>query len=214
MENMTDSIIEDKKLNMQKVRPFLKLELKPSVVHLKTLLDDTLAMIKDTAAKRGIKLSMELGEVPKIVRVDAQKLKQAIYNLLSNALKFTPRGGEVFLKVQTVDCIVRSGRRRGDSKDTHIVESKIDGCGAVGTDLERCIEFSVSDNGIGIKADDLERIFDLFEQVEGVSSGHEAHGTGLGLFFAKRLVAFHGGIIWAESNGEGRGATFNILLPG
>ena len=73
-------------------------------------------------------------------------------------------------------------------------------------------EFSVSDTGIGIKAEDLQRVFDRFAHLEAVKST-ERRGTRLGLALAKHLVELHGGAIRAESGGPGQGATFTISLP-
>jgi len=70
----------------------------------------------------------------------------------------------------------------------------------------------VTDTGIGIKPEDLPRLFSEFTQLEASDTKHH-EGTGLGLALTKRLVELHGGRIWAESEGEGRGSTFTILLP-
>lgn len=71
---------------------------------------------------------------------------------------------------------------------------------------------SVTDNGIGISPENRDRIFGAFEQVN-TSPGGKALGTGLGLTLARRMVELHGGRIWVESEGEGKGSTFSFLLP-
>ena len=78
--------------------------------------------------------------------------------------------------------------------------------------LEKCIRISVTDTGIGIRPEDLERIFSPFEQAEN-SASRNYQGTGLGLSLTKSLVELHGGKIWAESKGEGEGSAFSLLLP-
>ena len=70
-------------------------------------------------------------------------------------------------------------------------------------------EITVADTGIGLEAGDLERIFLPFEQVTG-SKGKANEGTGLGLTLVRRLVELHGGRIWVESAGLGKGSTFHV----
>ena len=74
------------------------------------------------------------------------------------------------------------------------------------------IDISVQDSGIGIKGEDLQRIFNPFEQVESSTTRRFA-GTGLGLSLTRRLVELHGGKIWVESEGEGKGSRFTFLIP-
>jgi signal transduction histidine kinase len=86
---------------------------------------------------------------------------------------------------------------------------RIELCGAPG---EEGIELSVSDTGIGIPEEELERVFDRFAQVD-ASATRKHEGTGIGLALAKELVDLHGGRISAESEGPGRGSTFRVFLP-
>jgi signal transduction histidine kinase len=76
----------------------------------------------------------------------------------------------------------------------------------------KCVKFVVSDSGVGINPADLERIFEHFEQADG-SSRKRFQGTGLGLFLCKRYVELHGGCIWADTAGEGKGSTFSFVIP-
>ncbi|MCP4298390.1 MAG: hypothetical protein GY786_22620, partial [Proteobacteria bacterium] len=74
------------------------------------------------------------------------------------------------------------------------------------------ITISVTDTGIGIKPQDLDDIFNPFEQVEN-SISRRYQGTGLGLSLTRSLVELHGGRIWAESDGDGKGSRFSFILP-
>ena len=74
------------------------------------------------------------------------------------------------------------------------------------------IDISVRDTGIGFKKEDAKRIFAPFEQVEN-SASRKYQGSGLGLPLAKKFVELHGGQIWAESEGEGKGSKFNFVIP-
>jgi signal transduction histidine kinase len=78
---------------------------------------------------------------------------------------------------------------------------------------DRWIEIAVTDTGVGIPSEDQERIFHPFEQADS-SSRRRHQGTGLGLPLTKSLVELHGGAIWVESEGEGKGCTFTFIIPG
>jgi signal transduction histidine kinase len=164
-----------------------KMSLEPSPIVLKTLLGNSLTMVKEKAAKHGISLSLDLDGVPEVITGDERKLRQVFYNLVSNAVKFTLDGGAVRLKV------------RWDQ-------------GEPLSDQAGRIRISVADTGIGIKKGDLERIFEPFEQVDS-SITRKYQGTGLGLPLARRFVELHGGKLWAESEGEGKGSTFHVVVP-
>ena len=184
--SLVDDILDLAKVESGK----LKLEL--ADIDLRLLLENSLVMIKEKALKHGIELSVEVNGIPNSVRADERKLKQIVYNLLSNAAKFTPDGGRISLA---------AGACSGDPGDLHLH----------GVDPSRFIQISVSDNGIGLKPEDLERVFQPFEQA---AQGHsKTQGTGLGLSLTRQLVELHGGRIWAQSAGMHQGATFRFILP-
>jgi signal transduction histidine kinase len=174
-----------------------KLELTLGEVDPKTLVERSLMMIGEKALKQEIRVVHKCEGLPGTIRADERKLKQILYNLLSNAVKFTPDGGEIRV---TVDSIPEAGSRSPD------LEHKKNPSG------ESAIMFSVSDTGIGISKKDLERIFEPFEQVDSSASRKYA-GTGLGLSLTRSLVELHGGRIWAESEGEGKGSRFAFVIP-
>ncbi|MBI9092123.1 MAG: cache domain-containing protein [Desulfobacterium sp.] len=163
-----------------------KLELESADVNLKILLENSLVMIKEKAMKNNIKLSTDIVDIPETIVVDERKIKQVLYNLLSNAVKFTPKGGNIYLASKKVKA----------SEDGNM----------------DFVEIDVTDTGIGLKSDDLERIFGHFEQVES-SASRKFQGTGLGLSLTRQLVELHSGRIWVESNGEGKGSTFRVVIP-
>ena len=151
-----------------------KLEFRPSLVNIRDLLENSLTMIKEKALKHSIEIKTDFNDIPESIEADERRLKQILYNLLSNAEKFTQEN------------LLNS--------DTNY------------------LQISVKDSGIGLKKEDLERIFESFEQIENAAS-RRFQGTGLGLSLTKCLVELHGGRIWAKSEGEGKGATFNFTLP-
>jgi signal transduction histidine kinase len=189
-----------------------KFKLESSEVNLKLLLENSLMMVKEKTLKHGIRIATKLDGVPETVWGDERKLKQILYNLLSNAVKFTPDGGEVDLEARMVDCLIREGRRRGDPNRLQVIKARVKGEHIHNRGLKKCIQISVSDTGIGIKSEDQGKIFNPFEQVEN-SASRRFQGTGLGLSLSKSLVELHGGKIWMESEGEGKGSVFRFVIP-
>ena len=143
--------------------------------------------------KRNIKISKEIVDIPESIHADDTNLKQILYNLLSNAVKFTPNGGSIHL-----------GANRLSNAD---IQAKNDNASS-----KEYIQISIKDSGIGLKKEDLTKIFQPIEQVEN-SSSRQFQGTGLGLSLAKSLVELNGGKIWAESDGEDLGSMFSFSLP-
>ena len=189
-----------------------KLELESSDISLKTLLENSLVMIAEKAMKHNIKLSTHIDGIPETITADERKLKQILYNLLSNAVKFTPDGGKVDLEAQMVDCVIQGGRRLEDPEGLQVIKVRVKGEPVHNRKSRKCLQISVSDTGIGIKSEDQGHIFNPFNQVEN-SASRRFQGTGLGLSLSKSLVELHGGRIWVESEGEGQGSTFSLILP-
>ncbi|MDY6933380.1 MAG: ATP-binding protein [Spirochaetota bacterium] len=184
-----------------------KLELEPTEIKIDKLLENSIIMVKEKALKHRLMLSSNTDGIPDYINADERKLKQIIYNLLSNAVKFTPDGGSVSLIARHLtytdgNFITQEGKKITLSMPNN------------GIDVNggNFIQISVIDTGIGIKEEDLDRIFDPFEQVDG-SFTRNYQGTGLGLPLSKRLVELHNGRIWAESKGEGEGSCFTFIIP-
>lgn len=162
-----------------------RLDLVIAPVDLRALLEGSLTMIREKARKHRISLRLQIGDLPPEFAGDERKLKQILYNLLANAVKFTHDGGTIALSAGL----------------TQMAET-----GA------QAVSVNVVDTGIGIDPADIERIFDPFEQVES-SASRRFEGTGLGLSLTRRLVEAHGGRIRAESFGQDRGSRFTVTLP-
>jgi len=189
-----------------------KLEISLSAVDVRGLLNNSLSMVKEKTLKNGIRLKHSYDGIPEILRVDERKIKQILYNLLFNAVKFTSSGGEIRLDARAIDGVVRQGQRWHDNSDIQIFEHPLNGSEVDDGRIKPCIQVSVSDTGIGIASEDHERIFNAFEQVES-SKRRKYDGTGLGLCLTKKLVELHGGKIWVESDGLEKGSTFRFVIP-
>ena len=162
-----------------------KMELQLSPVVVGDLLTGSLVMIKEKAMKHGITLKTDIPEELSHFEMlaDERKFKQILFNLLSNASKFTPAGGAITL----------SARRMAEGKG-------------------EVIQVSVKDTGIGITPENQGKVFESFYQVSG-SLTSKTSGTGLGLPLARSFVKLHGGRMWVESEGDGMGSQFYFTLP-
>ena len=189
-----------------------KMPLDLSAIHVHRLLEWSESIIREKALERGLHVFKEMGKAPETIMADEAKVRKILSNLLSNAGKFSPHGGRIHIAAKAVQVQVRPGLRKGDSIGLSIVQKVVEGKENNIGDKKSFVEFAVSDSGIGIKAEDLERIFNPFEQADG-SMDRPFDGAGLGLSLARSFVELHGGKIWAESEGEGKGSTFRLIIP-
>lgn len=161
-----------------------KLLLDIHVIDIVEVLRLAVASARILAEKKSLQIDFELPLSPQKVSGDSCRLQQVFWNLLTNAIKFTPIGGRIFVKLDVVDGLKRKKLARVQIKDT----------------------------GIGIKSEFLGRIFERFSQAD--SSMARVHGgLGLGLAIVKSLVEMQNGNVSVESEGEGLGATFTVSLP-
>ncbi|HVV84569.1 MAG TPA: HAMP domain-containing sensor histidine kinase [Kofleriaceae bacterium] len=140
--------------------------------------------------KRGIALATEIA-APLRVAGDRRQIRQVLWNLVSNAVKFTPDGGRIVVGVRIGPLVPEGVSTRPDARLAAHVE--------------------VTDSGIGIPREQLPHIFEPFFQVDS-SSTREYGGSGLGLTLAKAYVEAHGGRMWVDST-PGRGSTFVASFP-
>ncbi len=189
-----------------------RLSLELSVVDLRSLIENSIKVLQPESLKHGVPLDTDIGDISAYITADQRKLEQILYNLLSNGLKFTPEGGKVCLTTRQVYCHVRQARRSKDGNNRLIVAVSSETPEDLDTTKRKAIKFSISDTGIGIEQEDQKRIFNSFEQVDG-SSSRQYGGAGLGLSLAQRLVELHGGRIWVDSEGTGKGSTFSFVIP-
>ena len=158
--------------------------------------------IREAADEKKIKLTLDLQPDMPPITADQGKFRQIVLNLLKNAVNFTPDRGSVVLAAKTF----KRSSFEGSDSGAPVARSR-----AADT-LTDFLNISVTDTGIGIKAEDQERIFSVFEQAD-TSTVRIIGGTGLGLACAKKLVTMHGGKISVRSEGENRGCRFTVMLP-
>jgi signal transduction histidine kinase len=189
-----------------------KLKLDKSEINIPMLMENSLNMVSEKAKKRAIRISCKTDPVLQKFTADERRIKQVLYNLLFNAVKFTPEGGAVNVSVKSIECLSRAGRRREDSEALQIILDPLIPEKSDSMNCAKCIEFAVSDDGIGVRPEDHKRIFNRFEQADS-SITKKYNGTGLGLSLSRNIVQLHGGQIWVESEGVGKGSTFRFVLP-
>lgn len=156
-----------------------KLRLEVDPVDLSLVVETTIQSLTLSATAKMVRIASVLESQDTSVLGDALRIRQIVSNLLTNAIKFTPKDGSVQVTLRRLDSDV---------------------------------ELSVTDSGQGITPEFLPHVFDIFRQ-EDAGMNRRSHGLGLGLAIVKKLVELHGGRVWAESEGLGRGASFFVRLP-
>ncbi len=178
----------------------MTLELEP--VRASSMFVNSLSIVRERAASRDIRLTLDADEEMGSMLADVRRVKQIVYNLLSNAVKFTGAGGRVTLRTDRVpraDVGSLSNVWRGRSFP--FPEST----------FSEFIKISVTDTGIGISPEGLTQLFKPFSQVDG-GLARQFEGTGLGLAMVKILAELHGGAVAVES-APGEGSRFTAWLP-
>jgi PAS domain S-box-containing protein len=179
-----------------------KMTLDLELVDFPSLLADSMSVIKEIAATRGIRLEMETAPDLGPLQADPRKVKQILYNLLSNAVKFTEEGGRVTLRAGIVPH-AKAGQLSGLGLGRSFPFSD--------NEFVEFLEVSVADTGIGISPEGLERLFIPFSQVDS-GLARKFEGTGLGLSMVKLLAELHEGTVAVQST-VGEGSCFTAWLP-
>lgn len=155
-----------------------KIQLSKKRVDVWQVVEDSAATARPMVEEANHQLAVDCPQSMLHVDADHQRLVQVFGNLLANACRYTPRGGQIEIRA-----------RAGDEG----------------------VEVVVADNGIGIPAAKLPKIFDMFAQVDG--GGGRRGGLGIGLTLVQRIVELHGGRVVAVSDGENQGSQFCVYLP-
>lgn len=150
-----------------------------SLHELESLISNAVEQVQPILQARRHHLEIDLAPEAGYVLADEKRLVQILSNLLNNAAKFTPAGGNIVLRTE-----VHQDR----------------------------IALSVQDDGIGMRPELQLRVFDLFSQAERTSDRSHG-GLGLGLALVKSLAGLHGGEVFCNSEGLGKGSVFTVMLP-
>lgn len=163
-----------------------KIKLNPKEIDLKWVVETVLPTFEPQLKLKGLSLTIDISEGLPLIYGDEERIREILINLLSNAVKFTNKGGI-------------------------IISAKLSERGVKPGEPPLFMEMCVEDTGIGIKEEDIGKIFDKFVQVD-LTSVRQYEGTGLGLSIARGLVSLHKGIIWVTSKVE-EGSKFCFTLP-
>ncbi len=172
-------------LDMSKIESG-KVELTPEETDITALIETTVSTFKPALEEKNLTIAFDFAADLPPVFIDDDKTRQILNNLLSNAVKFTEQGGIT-------------------------IHARPSGIGIQPGEKPLFVEICVEDTGIGIKKEDMGKLFDKFSQID-VSTIRQYEGTGLGLSIARGLVVLHKGIIWAESE-FGKGTKLIFTLP-
>jgi PAS domain S-box-containing protein len=173
MVRMVDDLLDVSRITRGKV------DLHREPVELTEVVAKAIEMASPLIEQRRHELDVAVAQCGLRISVDPGRFAQVIANVLTNAAKYTEKGGRIAIAAARVD---------------------------------ECVELAVRDSGIGIDADMLPRVFELFVQ-ERQALDRSQGGLGLGLSIVKSLVELHGGTVRADSPGQGRGTTITIRVP-
>ncbi|MEH6889560.1 cell wall metabolism sensor histidine kinase WalK [Bacillus sp. JJ864] len=132
----------------------------------------------EMSKEQNVSFKRSFSKRTRFIEIDEDKVTQVLYNIISNALKYSPEGGTITYRLR---------------------------------EREDMLEISISDQGMGIPKENVDKIFERFYRVDKARS-RKLGGTGLGLAIAKEMIQAHGGSIWAKSE-EGKGTTIYFTLP-
>ena len=172
------------------------LQLRREPVDLAPLIREVLAGFEAQADEKNIHVDFQAVDV-ETIQADPSRLREVLTNVLSNALRYSPRGGEVKVGLTESNTGVERDALRGEAVHLHRTQVQVS---------KRTVTVFVQDSGPGISAADLPHVFDRFYK------SSDSGGMGLGLSIARYLVEAHGGKIWAESK-PGEGTKISFALP-
>jgi signal transduction histidine kinase/ActR/RegA family two-component response regulator len=170
----------------------LELECGPTAIA--PLCRSSLAFIKQQALNKRIQIQTQIPQDLPDIWIDERRIRQVLINLLNNAVKFTPEGGNVTLEATLAVNSAMASLVSDSSPST-----------------QTCLRIAIIDNGIGITPENIPKLFQPFIQVDSALN-RQYEGTGLGLALVKRLVELHGGRVSLTSE-FGKGSCFTIDLP-
>lgn len=174
-----------------------KMDFKFEMMKMEPVIDFVKTSLEEMAKEKNLILKTRIADNSVDIYADSRRLEQVLTNLVSNAIKFTPEGGQVEIRTEIVDARDINYVERFDSELKQLSGKYLMVC--------------VKDNGIGISQENLVKVFDKFAQIES-SLSRKVGGSGLGLPIARQLLEAHNGTIWCNSKPD-KGSSFYFVLP-
>ena len=181
MDELVDDLVDASELGLA------SLDLRLERTNLPEVIAASMVAAQDLIEQRRLTVGLNLAHDLPPVMADPGRLEQVLMNLLDNACKYTPEGGQISITAEL----------RDDGQDA-----------SAGSSL---VVVSVQDTGVGMTTEEQDRVFDLFYRADNPLS-LEAGGAGIGLAISRSIVEAHGGDIWVESE-PGAGSVFRFTLP-
>ena len=209
-----------------------QLRLNVLAVNLISVMEAALEAVRPLAEPKDIQLNTVLDTSIGSVYGDPARLQQIVWNLLTNAIKFTPKGGRVEVRLSkhfglpisdfgvgatsTTISTSQSNDLRFESDSENLDSANTDESNNLKSKIQnpksQYAQIQVIDTGIGISSEFLPKVFDRFRQADSTTT-RSHNGLGLGLAIVRHLVELHKGTIFAQSSGSEQGATFTVRLP-
>jgi signal transduction histidine kinase len=189
-----------------------KVQLNIAPISLREACETMLAMMKPAADKRSVELRPDLAGIDELgpIHTDARKLQQILYNLMSNAIKFTADAADA-REARMAQMDPEAAEKLSRQAHVTLRAEHLPPRGAEGPEAADRVRISVLDTGPGIAPEDQQRIFEKFTQLDG-GLGRKHAGTGLGLSIVKELTSLLQGEILVQST-LGQGSIFSLILP-
>ncbi|MFQ3598630.1 MAG: tetratricopeptide repeat-containing sensor histidine kinase [Chloroherpetonaceae bacterium] len=180
MFNLVKSLLQSTAIELGKI------ELNSHIANVSSLVQNAVVQNLPKAVLKGQDIQSDIADTL-LANLDSERFTEVLENLISNAIKYTPSGKNIFVK-----CEKKPSRRLQRSGESVFV--------------------SVKDEGQGLSEEDMQKLFGRFQKLSSQPTAGE-HSSGLGLYISKKYIEMMGGKIWAESEGKDKGATFFIELP-
>jgi len=188
-------------LSLAKLEPSSAWLSKQTEIDLNAIIKEATTDLVPFAVNKDIDLGFEGSSQPAIIKGDKNSVRELVANLIDNAIRYTPAGGKVTVKVAANNSV-------SDSQSNQIFDKYINRQKNINDNISS-IDLLVEDDGPGIPAPEREKVFERFYRV----LGNNVSGSGLGLAIVKEIAQAHDGKVWIDSGQDGKGTVASVRFP-